>query len=129
MAGQVEVPDGVAEALGPWVDEHYELPLSGYRGRLGTQAGVGGDRRIREAPEPVPCWSLFTEGRITHEGRLSACCLDHSPRFDMGDLTQMRFVDAWSGERFRQLRTAHLNGTTATRVCRDCIAYDGPCAG
>ena len=31
--------------------------------------------------DPVPCWSLFTEARVTHDGHLSACCFDHAGRF------------------------------------------------
>jgi len=109
-------------AIAETVDEHYELPLFGYRADPWGGAGA----RLPEARKPVPCWSLFTEGHVTHDGRLSACCLDHDARFDMGDLVRSRFVDAWSGPRFRALRAAHLRGDVAGTVCADCIGYAPP---
>ena len=58
--------------------------------------------------KPLPCWSLFTEGHVTYDGRVSACCFDHDGRFDMGDLTRQSFIEAWNGERFQALRRANL---------------------
>lgn len=120
--GLTHAPAEAVDAIAEAVDEHYELPLFGYR----TDAAGGAGARLPEARKPVPCWSLFTEGHITHDGRLSACCLDHAVRFDMGDLARARFVDAWLGPRFRALRVAHLRGDVAGTVCADCIGYSPP---
>ena len=96
----------LAEVL-PYVDEHYWLPLYGSSGRR----------------KPLPCWPLFKEGHITWDGKLSACCLDHSPRFHMGNLDETPFLEAWHGAAFRQLREAHLRQDVSGTACEQCIAY------
>lgn len=110
----------LAEIL-PHVDEHYWLPLYGHSasaddirdGKIGT--GV--------ARKPLPCWPLFTEGHITCDGRLSACCLDHSVRYSMGNLHRMSFLQAWRSRSFRGLREAHLKENVSGTACEKCIAY------
>ena len=71
----------------------------------------------------LPCWSLFTEGHITCDGHLSACCFDHSGRFQMGDLNRMSFMEAWNSQPFVKLRAAHLKKDLRGTVCENCIAY------
>ncbi len=96
----------LAEVL-PYVDEHYWLPLYGSSGTR----------------KPLPCWPLFKEGHITWDGGLSACCLDHSPRFHMGNLDETPFLEAWHGAAFRRLREAHLRQDVSGTACEQCIAY------
>ena len=91
----------------PYVDEHYWLPLFGSSGRR----------------KPLPCWPLFKEGHITWDGRLSACCLDHSPRFHMGELDATPFLEAWHSAAFQRLREAHLAQDVRGTACAQCIAY------
>lgn len=115
----------VAEIL-PHVDEHYWLPLYGHRGLPGpaacTPPTVAGERKdaTRKA---IPCWPLFSEGHITCDGRLSACCLDHHQRFSMGKLTETSFMQAWHSPPFRALREAHLTGRVTGSPCENCLAY------
>ena len=87
------------------------MPVAGNPGRLGAYA------------PPIPCWSIFTEGHITFDGRLSACCFDHDGRFTMGDLMNQTFVEAWTSFDFLWLRTAHLHGNVCGTACANCIAY------
>ncbi len=112
----------------PFVDEHYWLPLYGQAGLTsgakGTVPTAGNQGRIGALRKPLPCWSLFTEGHITFDGRLSACCFDHDGRFNMGDLTRMSFMDAWHSEPFQRLRLANLAEDVCGTVCEKCIAYD-----
>lgn len=122
----VRMERAVQEIL-PFVDEHYWLPLYGQAGLTaganGTRPVAGNPGRLDAMREPIPCWSVFTEGHITFDGRLSACCFDHDGRFNMGDLTQQRFIDAWHSAVFQDLRAAHLNGDVCGTVCQGCIAY------
>lgn len=119
----------------PYVDEHYWLPLYGQAGLTsgarGTVPTAGNQGRIGALRKPLPCWSLFTEGHITYDGRLSACCFDHDGRFDMGDLTRQSFMQAWQGEPFQALRRANLAENVCGTACETCIAYDDatPAAG
>jgi hypothetical protein len=112
----------------PYVDEHYWLPLYGQAGftsgARGTTPVAGNQGRVGALRKPLPCWSLFTEGHITYDGHLSACCFDHDGRFDMGDLNKLSFMDAWQGEAFQALRQANLKEDVSGTVCEKCIAYE-----
>jgi MoaA/NifB/PqqE/SkfB family radical SAM enzyme len=115
------------EEIRPYVDEHYWLPLYGQAGLTsganGTRPVAGNPGRLDAMREPIPCWAVFTEGHVTYDGRLSACCFDHDGRFNMGDLTRQSFREAWHSAVFRDLRAAHLGGDVGGTVCQGCIAY------
>lgn len=123
---QEKMRQTVAEIL-PYVDQHYWLPLYGQAGLTsgakGTVATAGNQGRIGALRPPLPCWALFTEGHITYDGHLAACCFDHDGRFNMGDLNQMSFMEAWHSPKFQALRQANLNKNVVGSVCEECIAY------
>ena len=116
------------DEIRPYLDEHYWLPLYGQAGltsgERGTTPIAGNPGRVGALRPPIPCWALFTEGHITFDGRLSACCFDHDGRFNMGDLTKMPFRQAWHSEPFQQLRRAHLENRIPGTVCEKCVAYE-----
>jgi MoaA/NifB/PqqE/SkfB family radical SAM enzyme len=127
---QVKMEALLTERVRPYVDQHYWLPLYsmgafatqrehdlGYRPTAGNQGRIGALR------EPLPCWSAFTEGHVTAEGRLSACCFDATANWTMGDLNKVSFMDAWNSESFVKLRAAHLRKEVSGTVCENCIAY------
>jgi len=122
----VRMEEAVAR-IAPHVDEHYWLPLYGQAGLTagakGTVPTAGNQGRIGALRKPLPCWSLFTEGHVTYDGRLSACCFDHDGRFDMGDLTRQPFLEAWHSAPFQALRRANLAEDVRGTVCEECIAY------
>jgi MoaA/NifB/PqqE/SkfB family radical SAM enzyme len=120
----------LTERVLPYVDQHYWLPLYsmgafatereeqlGYRPTAGNQGRVGALR------EPLPCWSAFTEGHVTAEGRLSACCFDATANWTMGDLNRQSFMEAWNSAPFVKLRAAHLKKDVSGTVCEQCVAY------
>lgn len=115
------------ETIEPHVDQHYWLPLYGQAGLTagarGTHPVAGNIGRIGALREPLPCWAVFTEGHVTFDGHLSACCFDHDGRFKMGDLTQMSFMDAWHSQSFQDLREANLAKDVTGTPCEACIAY------
>lgn len=120
----------VVADLQPFLDEIYALPLYsqaefvGHEEReRGWNVTAGNRGRIGALRDPIPCWSVFTEGHITYDGKLSACCFDHDGRFEMGDLTKQPFMEAWSSEKFQNLRKAHLAGDVAETPCERCMAY------
>ena len=127
---QVKMETLLNERVRPYVDQHYWLPLYsmgafatqrehdlGYRPTAGNQGRIGALR------EPLPCWSAFTEGHVTAEGRLSACCFDATANWTMGDLNKVSFMDAWNSPAFVALRAAHLKKDVRGTVCGNCIAY------
>ncbi len=109
------------------VDEHYWLPLYGQAGLTagarGTTPVAGNIGRAANVRDPLPCWAVFTEGHITFDGKLSACCFDHDGRFDMGDLNEMSFAEAWHSEPFKALRRANIAKDVTGTACEQCIAY------
>ena len=120
----------LAERVRPYVDQHYWLPLysmgafATLREReLGYRPTAGNQGRLDALREPLPCWSAFTEGHVTADGKLSACCFDANANWTMGDLTRQSFMDAWNSETFVKLREAHLKKDVRGTVCENCIAY------
>jgi len=120
----------LGERVRPYVDQHYWLPLYSMGAfatqreeQLGYRPTAGNQGRIGALREPLPCWSAFTEGHVTAEGKLSACCFDATANWTMGDLTRVSFMDAWNSAAFVALREAHLRKDVRGTVCESCIAY------
>ena len=120
----------VVAEVEPLLDQVYALPLYSQADLVsvaGNERGWairgGNPGRLENMREAVPCWSLFTEARVTHDGHLSACCFDHDGRFHMGDLNEMPFMEAWTSEPFQDLRRAHLSGDVRDTVCKACVSY------
>jgi MoaA/NifB/PqqE/SkfB family radical SAM enzyme len=120
----------VVDDITPYVDEHYWLPLYSMGSlatqreeELGYRPTAGNQGRLGALREPLPCWSAFTEGHVTASGGLSACCFDADSRWQMGDLYQDSFMDAWNSDAFVALREAHLKRDVTGTVCEECVAY------
>ncbi len=114
----------------PYVDEHYWLPLYSMGAfatqreeELGFRPTAGNQGRLNNLRPPLPCWSVFTEGHVTAEGKLSACCFDATANWTMGDLKRSNFMEAWNSSAFQKLRAAHLKKDVSGTICEDCIAY------
>lgn len=111
------------DALRPHLDEHYWLPPCGRTATWRCDGASAEHARSEIVRKPLPCWPLFTEAHVTVDGRLSACSLDHSPRFDMGSVADRPFIEAWHCTAFQRLRAAHLAGDVQDTCCADCIGY------
>ena len=127
---QQERMQSLVDAILPYVDEHYWLPLysmgslAAEREReLGYRPIAGNQGRLGSLREPLPCWSLFTEAHITYDGKLSACCFDAGDRWIMADLNERLFIEGWTSEAFRELREAHLRRDVRGTICEACVAY------
>lgn len=127
---QVKMDALLAERVRPYVDQHYWLPLYSMgafaaqrEAELGYRPTAGNQGRIGALREPLPCWSAFTEGHVTAEGNLSACCFDATANWTMGDLNKLSFMDAWNSDEFVKLRAAHLRKDVTGTVCENCLAY------
>jgi len=121
----------LAERVRPYVDEHYWLPLYSMGAfatereeQLGYRPTAGNQGRLGALRDPLPCWSAFTEGHVTADGKLSACCFDANANWTMGDLTQQSFMDAWHSATFNALRAAHLKRDVKDTPCELCVAYN-----
>jgi hypothetical protein len=83
----------------PYLDDHYWLPKRALQ----------------------PCWSAFTEGHVTSDGKLCACRLDERQRLIMADLNEFSFRDGWHSARFQELRAAQLRKEVAGTPCAECL--------
>ncbi len=114
----------------PLMDQAYALPLYSQANLTGQdnqaqgwQVSAGNRGRLEAMRDPLPCWAVFTEGHITWDGHLSACCFDHDGRFNMGNLNTMSFMEAWHSEPFQKLRAANLAKDVKGTPCEKCAAY------
>jgi len=129
QAGEMEP---VLREVRDFCDEMYSLPLYSQATLAESQeraegwAPTPGNRgRAGNLRDPLPCWSIFKEGHVTVDGRLVGCCFSHEPeRFDFGDLTQGRFMDAWNSPAARALRSAHLQQDVVGTACEKCVLYE-----
>jgi radical SAM protein with 4Fe4S-binding SPASM domain len=66
----------------------------------------------------------MTEGHVTKDGLLAACCfgagLDGG--LIMGDLKEQGFMEAWNSPAFQTLRAAHLKKNVEGTACESCAA-------
>ncbi|MBF0588502.1 MAG: radical SAM protein [Magnetococcales bacterium] len=123
----------LVKELDPYLDEIYSLPLYSQADLTGQdnqeqgwKVSGGNPGRLDNMRDPVPCWSLFTEARISWDGRMSMCCFDHDERFNAGNLNEMSFMDAWHSKKFQALRAEHLKKNVRGTACEQCISYDTP---
>jgi MoaA/NifB/PqqE/SkfB family radical SAM enzyme len=118
------------ENIRPYVDKHYWLPLYSMASfattreeELGYRPTAGNQGRIGALVDPLPCWSVFTEGHVRADGGLTVCCFDGSGKFQVGDLNKESFMDAWNSDGFQKFRAAHLKKDVTGTACESCIAY------
>ena len=123
---QQEAMQTVVDEILPHVDEHYWLPLYGMSGAAmaaGMQPMPGNPGRLDAMRPPIPCWSVFTEGHVTVDGLLSACCFGNgaSDSLAMADLRQVDFMTGWNSARYQVLRAQHLTGDVSASACSECM--------
>jgi pyruvate-formate lyase-activating enzyme len=124
---QAERMRAYVEAIREGVDDVYELPLYTQAAHIQAEDApswrfsVGNQGRAECMRPPVPCWALFTEGHVTWDSKLAACCFDHDGKFEMGDLSTTPFMEAWHSDKFQELRKAHLDNDVKETVCAPCI--------
>lgn len=120
----------LAGKVRPFVDQHNWRPLYSMgafatqrEAELGYRPTAGNQGRIGALRDPLPCWSAFTEGHVTAEGKLPVCCFDATANWAMGDLTKLSFMEAWNSQPFQTLRAAYLKKDVRGTVCENCLAY------
>lgn len=117
----------VVDRIKSYTDEAYWLPLYGMTGAskaAGWKPKAGNPGRLDALRESLPCWAAFTEGHITADGQLAACCFGSGidGGLIMGDLNKESFMDAWNSVAFQTLRAAHLARDVSNTACAECAA-------
>ena len=118
----------INEQVLPYVDEFYWLPLFDMGGAAranGKTPTAGNPGRLDNMRDPLPCWAVATEGHVTKDGLLSACCFGSGMEGDliMADLKEVSFMEGWNSIKFQSLREAHLKRDVSETPCKECIAY------
>ena len=125
----------VIRQVEPYLDNPvYFLPLYsmssftyGRSKELGFKPTAGNQGRIGALREPLPCWTAFTSAHVgvREDGSpyMSACCFDADGRWEVADLREQSFGEAWNNEKFQALREAHLKKDVTGTICEDCMVY------
>ena len=122
---QGEAMQAVVDEIRSYCDETYWLPLYGMAGAskaAGWKPQPGNPGRLDAMRPHLPCWSVFTEGHITKDGLLSACCFGNgsTDSLAMADLRQVSFMDGWNSQAYQDLRAAHLLKDVSKTACAEC---------
>jgi hypothetical protein len=117
----------LVDEVRPYLDEHYWLPLYGMSGASKAAGWVpqpGNPGRLAAMRPPLPCWAVFTEGHITADGTLAACCFGNGldGGLAMADLKQVSFMEGWNSPKYQALRKAHLARDVRGTACETCAA-------
>lgn len=125
---QIYKMESLIRYVKPYVDEHYWLPLYTAGGmakekekKLNMLPVAGNPGRLDDPAEPLPCWTMFTASHIMYDGKMTACCLDGTGRWVMGDLKTQSFMEAWNSEAFKKLRKASLAKDVRGTLCERCV--------
>lgn len=84
------------------------------------------DMLVIEGSKNIPsrkksCFYPFNRLHITYEGYLNLCCIDFQNFLVIEDLNDMSLEDAWTSEKFQQIRQKHIDGNLEKTLCYNCI--------
>lgn len=124
---QGDAMQSVVDEIKSYCDETYWLPLYSMGGAskaAGWKPSPGNPGRLGAMRPPLPCWSVFTEGHITKNGLLSACCFGNgaSDALAMADLKDVSFMEGWNSQAYQVLRAAHLSKDVSLTACAECAS-------
>jgi radical SAM protein with 4Fe4S-binding SPASM domain len=126
---QAEKMQAAVDKIMPYLDEFYYLPLYSQAGLVGEDMEALGKKPVKgnfgrwgvdRDENQNHCFALFTEARVTYDGRMSGCCFNHTHEFDMGDLNKLTFMHCWQSQKYQNLRQAMLDGDMTGTPCEEC---------
>lgn len=84
----------------------------------------GNDGVFRNDRGRRPCYWLWANPHVKHDGTVVACCQDVNAALALGNIHEQPFHEIWNGERMRRLRQAHIDGRQdEIPLCRTCNMY------
>lgn len=122
------------DELLPYLDQHYWLPLYSFGSLAADNAkdhGLhkvtpGNMGRIGGLVSPMPCWCVFTEGHVLHDGKLTLCGFDAGKadhNWVCADLNEVSFMEGWNSMHAVRLRATHLRRDVSKTPCASCAMY------
>lgn len=115
-----EIED-LKELISGYVDEIAVVNVGNQGGlmyEVNVDLMVDGNDNISQR---IPCSMLFNSLTVTHEGYVTACCVDFQNYLVMADLNKVSLADAWNSETYQQLRHCHLSNSLKGTMCYNCI--------
>ncbi|HVP12477.1 MAG TPA: radical SAM protein [Phycisphaerae bacterium] len=96
--------------------------VDGLRIRQLTYSGNNG--RFRNSRRGRPCYWLWANPHVKHDGTVVACCQDVDGVLALGNIEEGSFGEIWNGPRMRELRQMHVDGRQdEIPLCRACNMY------
>lgn len=89
-------------------DKVHVTDLHNWAGTLHTESSVN-----------FPCYRLWLTFTVLWDGRVSLCCADFDGREILGDLRTSTIAEIWNGDRYREVRRAHLDHGGPS-ICQSC---------
>jgi len=84
----------------------------------------GNEGRFRNDRGRRPCYWLWANPHVKHDGTVVACCQDVNAALALGNIHEQSFHEIWNGEQMRRLRQAHIDGRQdQIPLCRSCNMY------
>lgn len=115
--------DRFREVFSPLVDAIYFSPLVNQSGQM-TEAY----RALKISDEEMdvswkPCKMLWDRIHVSHEGFLTACCVDYELKMIYGNVREDMMSIAWNNPQMKVWRVQHMNGDVASLpLCSACNA-------
>lgn len=97
-----EIDEGVRKLRLRLLKKRIILGYKSYKKRLGS------------------CYWPFKSVFITVEGLATPCCMRMHRTHALGNVLETPFPDIWNGERYTELRKAHISGDTSNLLCGTC---------
>jgi len=78
--------------------------------------------RIDPAMEVKPCGMVFDRFIVLNNGLVPLCCEDTpKAQYSFGNINEMKPMDIFNSERWREIRQLHLSGErNRMKICREC---------
>ena len=93
------------------------------KNEIRTTRGGYAPNKEHEAPR-VGCYMPFQFLSIKSDGKVSLCCCDYLPQYQMGDLKTQSISDIWYGDKFKKLREILITkGRPNLKLCCNCDTY------
>lgn len=68
----------------------------------------------------LPCFYPFNSIVVTHEGYITACCMDFQNYLVYGNLNRENLEDIWNNKIITDFRKKQLNGKVENTICENC---------
>ncbi len=101
-------------------DSVYTMPMHNWGNQL--QAEV--EKKVNFFA-PKACISPFSSVAIHSDGKIGICAADYNTKHNMGDFSKDSIQAIWQGEKFTEVREAHLSkNRNKFSICRGCDIWD-----